>query len=95
MSDKAWTAEDDDTLNEVSRRLQELKAKRDASNGRVRENVHKFVDQTASYHEMTLGQIEKMIFDNRWSLVNILTEGEYQKLLSFRTLKLEQEQAND
>lgn len=95
MTDKAWTAEDDEALNAVSTRLNELIAKRDASNGRVRDSVHKFVDQKANYHELTLSQVENLIFNNRWILVDVLTEGEYQKLLSFRTLKLEQERSDD
>lgn len=94
MTDKAWSAECEEELRNTQLRLQELKRQKDMSTARIHDKIGKYIDKTVASHELGLRGINDFLVVNRWELVNILTEGEYAKLLQFRALSLEQA-AND
>lgn len=94
MSEKIWTIEDEEDLRNAQLRLQDLKRQKDASIVRVFDRVDKFVDLKVTGHALGLRELVDWIMAQRWELVDILTEGEYAKLLQFRTIATEQA-AND
>ena len=94
MSDKTWNIESEEELRNAQLRLQELKKQKNMSTARVHDRLEKFIDDNVPYHDLSLSGINDLMTSRRWELVDILTEGEYAKLLQFRTIATEQA-AND
>jgi hypothetical protein len=58
-----------------------MKTRQAASTQAVYAKVDELVE-THEYHEMTLATLKRWIVDHRWQLVDILTQGEYARLLA-------------
>jgi len=90
MTDKAWSIDSEEELRNTQLRLQELKRQKDMSTARIHDKIGKYIDKTVAGHELDLRGVNDFLVVHRWELINILTEGEYAKLLQFRALSLEQ-----
>jgi hypothetical protein len=79
-----WTVANEHDLRRAKEELDRLNEARRRSFESIHAKLTTFVDGAVSGHELSLRGIVQLIEDNRWHLVEILTEGDYSTMVANR-----------
>jgi uncharacterized protein YegJ (DUF2314 family) len=77
-----WTPLDDAKLAATREETSALQRHRDLVYKNIRDDLDKHIDKNVAYHELTLSQLAGWIMEHKWILVDILTQGEFARLLA-------------
>jgi hypothetical protein len=89
-----WTLADEEALKEAMHVHEAYKARQRASTERTLTKLKAYVDKSVPHHSISLDQISAYLLNNRWALVEILTEGEYSTMIAQRELARKSRKAN-